>query len=410
MRNVKFSELCVAIEANVVKFSGNVRKHISEILPKFQIVVDDCFEYDGDWSSSKISNVYNILNYISYSICVGDAFQYDKSMLSHIIESQYDDNAMKNLLKELYIDSDGVSWDIFGDCDDNLSDAVSEVNDVINQTDDVIPEFANASDKLPIDSEDSNDKGFEIYTSKRDDISLAFKEFPRFDITKVWMYGHDAAGRVVPIFVQLPEIPEVQRDVSVTTDISKMSDGDFMDLYPDHTIRTRKDEFYAPINGYAYDDLVGFIPKIDGFTDEQVLDNIIKYPQFNFMYRYIDGERTSFMNHIEIDGTLYPLKEAVHIVPDLENLPKKRIYYWDYIVRRYLLERDIKHVEHKYPLFGYFGEFMTLFTTPDTYAKYGYNDMIDMAYQCVSGRIKFYRSRNPLVRKVLDENYEILHM
>lgn len=405
MRNVKFSELCVAIEANVSKFDGNVRKHISEILPKFQIVVDDCFEYEDDWSSSKIYNVYKILNCISYSICVGDSFIYTASMISGF-NAPYDNNVMKNLLKELYIDSDGVSWDIFGDCDDNLSDAVSEVNDVTNQTDDVISEFASASDKLPIDSDD---KGFEIYTSKRDDISLAFKEFPRFDITKVWMYGHDA-GRVVPIFVQLPEIPEVQRDVSVTTDISKMSDRDFMDLYPDHTIRTRKDEFYAPINGYAYDDLVGFIPKIDGFTDEQVLDNIIKYPQFNFMYRYIDGERTSFMNHIEIDGTLYPLKEAVHIVPDLENLPKKRIYYWDYIVRRYLLERDIKHVEHKYPLFGYFGEFMTLFTTPDTYAKYGYNDMIDMAYQCVSGRIKFYRSRNPLVRKVLDENYEILHM
>ena len=62
MRNVKFSELCVAIEANVSKFDGNVRKHISEILPKFQIVVDDCFEYEDDWSSSKIYNVYKILN------------------------------------------------------------------------------------------------------------------------------------------------------------------------------------------------------------------------------------------------------------------------------------------------------------------------------------------------------------
>ena len=72
----------------------------------------------------------------------------------------------------------------------------------------------------------------------------------------------------------------------------------------------------------------------------------------------------------------------------------------EYVVRRYLLERDISNVQHRYPLWGSLDPFLTLFMPPDEYIKYGYTDIIDLARKCVESRVSYRKSRNPIVRRL----------
>lgn len=224
-------------------------------------------------------------------------------------------------------------------------------------------------------------------------------EIPQFDTSKP-IVRKAVNGTLYTIYTSLPEIPTNQSQISATTDIEKMSDSDLLNLYPNHFVRTRASTMYEEHDGLTLDADVGILIPINGFTDEQLKDNIIKYPHIFKPMREIDGKLVSFYTQIEIDGEL---QDTIHIwdeLSDSKRMPKNKEFIKEYVVRRYLLERDILGIEHKYPMYGEFQPYLTLFTTPEDYAKYGRSDSVQLAKECVVSRVRYKQSRNPILKAV----------
>lgn len=365
-----------SVPNNMRPFLGTISSLDSKII--------DYIQATPDFKPRDMIKIVRKMNSLAYQVIIGDYINFDVST-----ESGYnsimliDDVECSSKLGNLFIDVADVMWDV------EYSENVPIVSETLIQ-------------------ESYNDEPFVDPTNKistESDISLSFPKVPRFDPNKVWAIGKDIYGRLIPIHPTLPEIPTVQNEISITTDVSKFSKQDLLNLFPNKRLRPRHDELYQKIDGFEWDPVLGYIPKILDFTKEQIVENLIKYPKFNYMYReFGEDNRVNFTSFLESNENLVPLKVAVEVVPDMVALPKSKIFYMDYIVRRYLLERDVLGIEHKFPLYGTFDPFMTLFTTMEEYAALGYSDFESMAKQCVIGRVKFYQSRNPLVRGLLNES------
>ena len=116
----------------------------------------------------------------------------------------------------------------------------------------------------------------------------------------------------------------------------------------------------------------------------------------------MNGSLESFYSTLEVDGELYKISDVWSTLPESGIIPYTKEFVKEYVVRRYLLERDIKGIEHKYPLYGSLDMFLTLFTSPDDYASMGYTNIIQMARDCVTARVNYKRSRNPVLRRLQD--------
>lgn len=289
-------------------------------------------------------------------------------------------------------------------------------------------------------SEKSNDDGVgetsnindveDTYSSDEmvlDDIVLATKPYQRFDTSRVWKKVYDDCGRPMNMYATLPIIPKKQRDISVTTNVDRMSKSELLNLYPKtNPVKGFRSHpiFRQQYEGFTTDPILGFIPKIEGFTEEQVIDNIIKYPSLDSTTRLKIRPKTTnmkypqpFYHDIEIDGELIDCKkiteEICERIPDIcRFIHAGAAYYpiiWDYIVRRYLLERDILHMEHKYPMYGDLQPFASLCLSADEYVKRGYTDDIEeFAYNHVKSRIHYLESINPVITKYEENSKNVL--
>ena len=248
--------------------------------------------------------------------------------------------------------------------------------------------------------------------------------YPQFDINSLWKVGYDKDNnKMIGIYKSLPEIPRCQQEVSCTTEPGKMSRDDLLKLFPNHFIPTRQQELYVSIDGYEleYDPLLGAILPIgDGkYTREQLIDNIIKYPhlfQVNRDYSNTgivskypdDGFIQPIYSYIEIDGKLYSTSEIWDSLPDTKKIPPNSKYMKEYVVRRYLLERDIDGIEHKYPMIGDLRPYLTLFMPPEQYLERGHiTDLQDsaaaLARKCVEARVAYHQSVNPMIKRIEKE-------
>lgn len=318
------------------------------------------------------SNVIRAMNSISCIIVRGDTapiLQSDNPLKEiHTI----DDEICIDTLGNLYIDYRKVKWDI------------EETTESVELPKPVRATFSDCANTEP---------------TPKEDLYLKSPIVPLFDIEKPWL-NVEKDGEIYTIYTSLPIIPETQREISVTTNINLMTKSDLMRLYPNQFIRTRASCMYEPIANLDYDEDIGIIPQIDGFHFEQIRNNIIKYPHFYKLKRKIDDKFVSFYSHIEINGVLYNTLDVWDTLPESKILPKTTEFIKEYVVRRYLLERDEKNIKHKYPLFGSLDPFLTLFTTPVGYKKLGIYDAEDTARQCVSARVQYLQTRNPILRKV----------
>lgn len=233
----------------------------------------------------------------------------------------------------------------------------------------------------------------------KQDLYIQPPAVPQFDYSKPWLKTVHGADTLV-IYTTLPEIPTKQNQISVTTDVTKMTSKELRRLYPNCIIRTRASVMYEPLDGVELDPDIGLILPIEGFTKEEIIDNIITYPHIFKLIREIDGTPYSFYSHIEIDGQLYGTLDVWDSLPESKILPRQAEFVKEYVVRRYLLERDIKHINHKYPLLGTFDKFLTLFMTPDDYIRRGYRDVDEIVKQCVTSRVSYKQSRNPIMRRL----------
>lgn len=284
---------------------------------------------------------------------------------------------------------------------EDLSTQDSDAPETTSET--TIQEFSQLSNTYA--AVDSNLKA-EVLTPQHA-VSLKHPAIPQIDYNKSpWISGV-VNSEEYAIYESLPRIPTVQNEISVTTDSSIMRDRDFLNLFPNHVMHTRRPAMYEKVEGLYYDPDIGTVLPIEGYTLEQCIDNVIQYPHLFQLKRFVKKEWVMFSSYIEINGELMPSVAAWNTIPDSKKIPAHPEYIYEYVLRRYLLERDIGKVYHKYDIWGTLDPFLTLFAPADWYAKHGYKDSLDIAKKCVDSRVSFLRSRNPIIRKIQGTEYPV---
>lgn len=342
--------------------------------------VMDNFQNKGSYKSQ----VTSLLNTLSYYIIENDSLPSDWSIKSpfdnlDILPQDVCEDRLKR--DKLFLRARDIEWDV------QVKEKVS--------TKDVAP----IEEKKKIIENKSAQK---LEPTPKENLYIRPPMIPQFDVSKPWL---QQVANNVPyiIYTSLPEIPTQQCQISVTTDINKMTTADCMKLYPNCFIKTRPAIMYTQHSGLTLDEDVGILIPIIGFSPSQIKDNIIKYPHWFKLTRMVEDKLVSFYLHIEINGKLYDTLEVWDSIPESKQIPRNAEFIKEYVVRRYLLERDLNKVEHNYPLFGSFDPFLTLFTTPTNYQNMGYIDVAEYAKKCVQARVNYKRTRNPILRQVAYE-------
>ena len=332
--------------------------------------------------------IIDLFNTVSYYV-IDKNSEFDKNWSpSNLFENieLVDSSTCKSKIGSLYLIERDINWDITPI--DPSSSYVSKTSS----------EKSSSEIKEVVVSDVPN-----VITSEtpKSDLYIQPPVVPRFNVNKVYASG-TVDNCTYAIYTSEPTIPKRQNEISITTDISKMMDSDLKNLYPNHLIRTRAASMYNEYPGISYHSLVGCIFPIHGFTEEQVLDNIIKYPHLFRLQKEVDGSIASFYPTIEIDGELKKISDIWDSLPESDVIPYNTDFIKEYVVRRYLLERDINKVHHIYPLYGSLDPYLTLFTKIDDYVAMGYTDIVGIAKQCVISRIEYKRSRSPILRRLSD--------
>lgn len=368
----------------------------------------------------------NKLNYLIYVLYVDGVVMYNWSDVVSLDEFSYDENPTDVALtiSPNFLDIENVDWsylvsrkfekqlDLDGVSSSDAAVVVSaseeqpspltkgieerESNESVklNVTDDL----AEQKDQTSNIREEGKQSACLTPTPK-EDLFIATSKYPRVAGFH-YKYGN--------VHVSLPQVPTKQSEVSCTTDVNGMTNKELLALFPNRFVRTRSPLMYEEKDGITLDPEFGLLIPVDGFTDSEVRDCVIRYPHIFKLKRVgPDGELISFYNHIEIDGELVDALEAWSFLPEakvfdfdsMETRQEQMEFMKEYAIRRYLLERDVKHVVHKYPVVGDLPEFVTLFMPADMYVREGYGDPVDLAKKCVIARSDYLKSRNPRLGK-----------
>ena len=342
--------------------------------------------YDG--SNDLRKKTIRLLNTITKYVIEGDSFPENWSSSvspfdNIVIE---DELTLKDQLDTLYINPRSVNWDI-----PIVTPTVGKPSSTSSTSVPLVPD-------TKIQKPSASKVKLMQETDKRD-LYIQPPTVPQFDVTKPWL-STVINGSVYCIYTSIPEIPTKQNEISVTTDVNRMTEAQLLNLYPNNFIRTRPPIMYEPNQDFHYHSTLGLILPIEGFSESQLIDNIIKYPHLFKLSKIKDGETVSFYTTIEIRGQLYNISEVWKDLPDTSKIPYTAEFVKEYVVRRYLLERDLQGVKHKYPMYGSLDPYLTLFTSTSDYIHMGYKDVVGMARQCVESRVAYKRSRNPVMRRV----------
>lgn len=347
--------------------------------------------YDG--SHDLRTKTIRLLNTITQYVIEGDSLPVNWSSAEAPFENIdiEDEFTLKSSLEKLYINPREIHWDI---------PIVAEKSTSI-QLDDPIE----SSKTVPIVPTVKNSKTHQKMkvkispVTRKEDLYIQSPLVPQFDVKKPWIRTV-IDGSVYCVYESIPSVPTKQNEISVTTRVNMMSESQLLNLYPHNFIRTRSPVLYEAHAELKHHSQLGILLPVEGFTDDEIIDNIIKYPHLYRLLKMRDGQIVNFYNTIEIDGELHKVSEVWKKLPDTSQIPYTVDFVKEYVVRRYLLERDHKHIQHKYPLYGELDPFLTLFTTTSDYIRWGYMDVVDIARKCVESRVAYKRSRNPVIRRV----------
>lgn len=354
-------------------------------------------------------DVVDALNLLTYAVYTDDPLLLNWSTKQPFktMPENISSELIEETLGELFLDIDSIEWDVepvFADSDVTLIEPNIDFNTVpapiIKHTSITKPpqekaDFASSLTNRYVDP-------VEIVKTDKKDLYIQSPTIPQFDCNSKWLTGQ-VDGEEFTIYSTLPEIPTKQNEISCTTDVTKMTDAELLKLYPNHHILTRAPSMYEPVEGLVHDPTLGLLLPIKNYTNEQLIHNLIQYPHLYKLLREVDGNICSFYVHIEIEGKLYSILDVWDDLPDTKLIPKQSEFVKEYVVRRYLLERDVERIQHKYPIFGTLEPFLTLSMPAHMYAKYGYADAVDLAKKCVVSRVNYKISRNPIVRRMGNE-------
>ena len=343
--------------------------------------------------------VVKVINTITYAVYSAEPLPFEWSPQNPFVNMpDIDDDDIKRVLGNIYLTVDAIDWDlkVVEEPDDSVYGVKS--TPIKNEPKKNIIEVA----KPKFTPVEATSVDYSVKPTDPLDLYLQAPEVPQFDYSKPFMQGVDGADKLV-IYTTLPEIPKRQRDISATTDVNKMSDSDLLNLFPNHFIQTRAQAMYEDI-GLDRDEQFGNIIPIEGYTREQILKCIIEYPHLYKLARHQSGLQSntnfpSFYGWIELNGELVPTMDIWDSLEISKQIPRQAEYVKEYLVRKYLLDRDIGNVYFKYPLYGELQPFLTLVMPAEDYIKRGY-DPIKIAKQCVISRVAFKQSRNPIIRRL----------
>ena len=358
---------------NELKYPPAIRSKLSTIHSDIISWAVDNFQ--GTYKERRA--IIQIMNSISYICLSGDSVPDNWNSSDPLVNSPVvDDYICRNYLGDVYILEKNVVWDIEKT---NLSPSKTE----------------SFNTKHPIKLAELSD---DVLPTPKEDLFIQSPKIPRFDKHKVWLSGY-IGDELFEIYESLPLIPTKQNEIAVTTDVNRFTKSDLLKLYPNCFIQTRAACMYRPVEHITLHPQFGLLIPIDGFSEDQVLNNIIEYPHLYKLYRLIDDNLVSFYSSIEIDGILYNVSDIWEELPESSVIPYSPDFIKEYVTRRYLLERDVKHMNHKYPIFGDLSSFLTLFMPKEDYESLGY-DVEELAKQCIMSRVKYKRSRNPVIRRL----------
>ena len=356
---------------NELKYPPAIRSKLSTIHSEIISWAVDNFK--GTYKERK--SIIQVMNSISYICLSGDAIPGNWSPSNPLVNSPViDDYISRNYLEDVYILEKNVVWDI-------EKSSVNIENHFETKHPIKLAELMNDDSLTP-----------------KEDLYIQSPKIPRFDKHKVWLSGY-VGDDLFEIYESLPLIPTKQNEIAVTTDVNRFTKSDLFKLYPNCFIQTRAACMYKPIDGITLHPQFGLLLPIDGFSEKQLLNNIIEYPHLYKLYRLIDDKLVSFYSSIEIDGILYNVSDIWDDLPESDIIPYSPDFIKEYVTRRYILERDIKHIEHKYPIFGDLSPFLTLFMPRENYESLGY-DTEDIARRCIISRVDYKKSRNPVIRRL----------
>ena len=339
--------------------------------------------------------VVDALNLITYAVYADEPLPFNWSPNKPFDNMpQIDEDLVKETLADIFLTIEGIEWDVKPNysqvSDFTVATKEIEAPTTIKKSPNVKPVVSSTP---PATSEVA------VTLTPKQDLYIQPPNIPQFDCNTVWMSGIDGADNLV-IYATLPEIPTRQNEISCTTDVSRFTYAELMNLFPNQLIHTRASIMYESIDGVELDPDLGLIIPVEGYTREQLIANVVKYPHFYKLTRLVDGRFSSFYSNIELDGKLYDTLEVWDQLPESKILPKQAEFVKEYVVRRYLLERDVKRVKHNYPMFGTLNPFLTLFMPRSDYIRLGYTDVEDIARQCVTSRVSYKQSRNPVIRRL----------
>lgn len=340
--------------------------------------------------------VVDALNLITYAVYASEPLPFNWSPNKPFDnQPEVDRELVSETLGDILLTVEGIAWDVQPTHSEDVELKHTEPAITTKQ------QTESTKSKVIISSKTATSDPAVSPTNKQD-LYIQPPSIPQFDHSKVWMSGQSGADALV-IYATLPEIPTKQNEISCTTDVSKMRYAELAGLYPNCIIHTRASVMYEPCPGIELDPDLGLLLPIEGYTRDQLIANLIEYPHIFQLTRLVDGKFVSFYSNIEIDGELKDTLSVWDSLLESKVIPKQAEFVKEYVVRRYLLERDVKKIKHKYPLFGTLDAFLTLFMPMTEYIRRGYGDAEDIARRCVLARVSYKQSRNPVIRRLTED-------
>lgn len=367
-------------------------------------VVSYVFEHYRDTKKYRQS-VVDAINCLTYCIMQNDPPPVEWVATDPLdTMPKMDMDLVSESLGPFYLNPEAIEWDVAPSSEvlDILSDPVSVVPVVKTNPEIVKSDKVTEVTNKPLhqfNKQQRVEAASFILPTPKEDLYIQPPRCPRFDVSKVWMSANVGGDNLV-IYTTLPEIPTKQNEISVTTNIDMMTDSELMALYPNHVIHTRSQKMYDRYEGIDYDEDLGCIIPIQGFTKEQVIDNIVRYPHLYRLRKLgTDGSLQKFFSTLELSGELVPIEETWDSLPEAKVMPRDPEFVKEYVIRRYLLEEE-NGIVHKYKMFGSLDPFLTLFMPFTHYIQRGYSDTLSVAKQCVMSRIRYKQTRSPILRRI----------
>lgn len=342
--------------------------------------------------------VIDVMNNLTYRVLVNDDLGLVWNENDPLKLAAYVDySVVRKNIGSLYLEYSDVEFDI---------DETDEVPEVKEKSSNPMADLKAAVEVRPKKKPIATPKKVDVVANTlptatptpKEDLYIKYPTVPQINVNDVYVSQY-INGELYTIYKSLPLIPTKQSEISATTNAELMSNTDLMRLYPNRIIRTRDECMYEHVDNMYQHSILGNILPIEGYTRAELIDNIIKFPHIFRLCRIVDNEIVNMYSSIEIDGELYRTMDVWDNLPESSIIPRSASYIKEYVVRRYLLEES-HGIKHKYPIFGTFDEFMTLFMPSDEYVTLGYKDVVGMAKQCVMARVAYKRSRNPILRAI----------